>query len=412
MPVWVKRYTGQKFRLDFFAGLGVALFALPQCMAYAMLAGLEPKHGLYAVIVGSVLGSIFGSSRHLHTGPVNSAAILTATAMALYVGDSHFMAMVFLLTMLAGIFQLVAGLIRLGNMTQFISRSVLEGFITAAGLLIAINQLPNLLGITSHSSVSILSGLQYVFSNIFEFRVEALALGLGTIALIVFLNKISPKSLSGVPLIPSYLIAILITAGIVAVLQLQQKGIAVVGEIPKSLPSFSIPVFNPALIKALAPGALAIALIGVAESITIGKSIASRVDERIDPDRELIGQGIAKIGVSFLSGMPVSGSFTRTALNYRLGSATRLSNIYSAAMLSLIVLIFGRFVQYIPVAALAGILIIACVNMVNWKHARLALRTTRSDALAILGTFAGALIYPLDKAVFIGVGISLILFLR
>lgn len=411
-PAWIKEYNGQKFHLDLFAGLSTALFALPQCMAYAMLAGIDPKHGLYAVIVGAVLGSLFGSSRHLHTGPVNSAAILTASTMALYIGDSHFMAMVFLLTMLAGIFQLTAGLIRLGNMTQFISRSVLEGFVAAAGLLIVINQLPNLLGIPSHSSVSILAGLRHAFINILDFRLEALGLGLATIFIIFVLNKISPKSSNGVPIIPAYLIAILVTAGLVVAFGLQTKGIAVVGEIPKSLPSFSLPVFNPALMKALAPGALAIALIGVAESITIGKSIASRVDERIDPDRELIGQGIAKIGASFFSGMPVSGSFTRTTLNYRIGSATRFANIYSAVILSLTILVFGRFVQYIPVAALAGILIFTCANIVNWQHARLALRTTRSDALAMLGTFAGALIYPLDKAVFIGVGISLILFLR
>ena len=283
-------YLRESFRADLFASTTLALFALPQCMAYALLAGIEPKYGLYAFIVASVVGAVFGSSRHLQTGPVNAVSILVASTMAAYIDHSDFVGMILLLTLMAGILQLSAGLLRLGNLTQFISRSVLEGFIGAGGLLIVVNQLPNLLGVPSRSSVSILEGIALIFTNLHGVRFDALGLGVGTMALVILLKQFSPKNKVGLPLIPSYLLAILAAMGVVMLFGLDARGVRAVGDVPQSLPPFRVPMLELDTIRTLVPGAFAIALIGLAEAISIGRSVAVQSGDRIDSDREFIGQ--------------------------------------------------------------------------------------------------------------------------
>ncbi len=405
-------YNSARLRQDLFAGLTVAFFALPQSMAYALLAGVPPKYGLYAFMVGAIIGALFGSSRHLQTGPTNASSIVLASTLAAYVYHDNFMGLVFLVTLLAGLFQLAAGLLRLGNLTQFISRSVLEGFIAAAGLLIAVNQLPNLLGISASGSISIISGFQNVWAGLDQIQPVALVLGVGTVLVAIVLNKISWKSAAGVPLLPSYLLAILAAAGVVWFLRLDLQGLQVIGKISGTLPPFSLPAFDLRLFHSLTGGAMAVALIGLAEAVSAAKSVSSFSGERIDADREFIGQGLAKISASFFSGMPVSGSLTRSMLNFRAGAVTKVANISAGVFFIGGVLVFSPIVQYIPVAALAGMLMSIAVNMVNWKHAKIALRATRSDAAVMFATFAAALVYPLDIAIYVGVGLSLVLFLR
>jgi SulP family sulfate permease len=405
-------YNSAKLRQDLFAGLTVAFFALPQSMAYALLAGVPPKYGLYAFMVGAIIGTLFGSSRHLQTGPTNASSIVLASTLAAYVYHDNFMGLVFLVTLMAGFFQLVAGLLRLGNLTQFISRSVLEGFIAAAGLLIAVNQLPNLLGISALGSISIISGLQNIWTSLDQIQPAAVALGVGTVVVAVGLNKISWKSAAGVTLLPSYLLAILAAAGVVWFLRLDLQGLKVIGKISGTLPPFSLPALSFSLFHSLTGGAMAVALIGLAEAVSAAKSVASFSGERIDADREFMAQGLAKISASFLSGMPVSGSLTRSMLSFRAGAITKIANISAGVFFIGVVLVFSPIVQYIPVAALAGMLMSIAVNMGNWKHAKIALRATRSDAAAMFATFAAALVYPLDVAIYVGVGLSLILFLR
>jgi sulfate permease, SulP family len=405
-------YFHDSMRADFTAGTTVALFALPQVMAYALLAGVEPKYGLYAFIVTAAVGAIFGSSRHLQTGPVNAVSVLVASSLAIYSTQANFMSMVLLLTLMVGVAQLAAGLLRLGKLTDFISRSVLEGFIGAGGLLIIVNQLPNLLGVPSKSSASILEGLVGLFGDLAHVRFDTLGLGLGTIALVIIVKRISPKTASGLPLIPSYLVAIMNATIVLVVLRLDTHGVRVVGEIPQSLPPFSLPLFDLNAMRELIPGTFAIGLVALAEAISIGRAVASMSGDRIDSDREFIGQGLANIAASFFSGMPVSGSLTRTQLLYRAGGVTKATNLLAAALVAVFVMVFAPLVRYIPVSALAGMLILIAINMVNWGHVQIALRATRADALAILATFFVALVSTLDTAIFVGVGISVIFFLR
>jgi SulP family sulfate permease len=387
VPERFQTYDSEKFRRDLSAGTTIAFVALPQSMAYALIAGVEPQFGLYAFIVGSIVGALLGSSRHLQTGPTNATSIVIASTLAVYASHDNFMGIVFLLGVIAGVFQL-------------------------AGFLIAANQLPNFVGIPRSNSSSIFDGLYYVFQNFAIFHPETVAIGGGTILIAWLVKKISPKSSAGIPILPPYLVALLITAGAVAMFNLDQKGVKVVGEISGSLPPLSLPVFDWSITQNLTTGAIAIALIGFAEATSAAKTVASFAGDKLDFDREFFGQGLAKIITSFFSGIAVSGSLTRTLLCYRAGAATKFANIFAGMLLAVVVLFFGPVARYIPLAALAGIVMMIATSMVDIQYIRLAVKSTRADALALFATFAAALVFPLDIAIYIGVGLSLTLFLR
>lgn len=408
----VQTYNGTKFRLDLLAGLTVALVALPQAMAYAFIAGVEPQYGIYALIVGSIVAALFGSSRHLHTGPVNASSIVIAATMTPYIHQENYMAMVFLLALLAGVFQLGAGLFKLGNLAQFISSSVLIGFMAGAALLIIINQVPNLLGLPQSSGLTFLNNISGIGENIARVDTAAIFIGVGTVLLVLTINRLSPKSPAGIPYIPSYLLALLAAAVLVVLFGLIDKGIVVVGNIPAQLPPLSAPALDLTTINLLAASALALTLISISETIASAKSIGSLAGDKIDANQELVGQGLAKIAVAFFSGMPVSGSFTRTALNFRAGAQTRFAAVFSGILIFIIVIIFSPIARYIPVAALAGVIMVLVTNMVNWDHVVITLKTTKSDAVVMLATFTATLLFSLDTAIYIGVGLSLVLFLR
>ena len=397
---------------DLFAGLTVAFVALPQCMAYAMLAGVAPQYGIYAFIVGSIVGAVAGSSRHLQTGPTNATCIVVGSAVAAYAHRDDFMAIVFLVTFLAGLFQLAVGLLKLGNVSQLVSRSVILGFIAGAGVLIIVNQIPNLLGLPPRGSAFVLGQIGYVVTSLGDTQPIVLALGLGTFAAALVLNRVSPKSPEGATLLPSYLLSILAAAGVTAFFGLQDKGVRIVGDIPGSLPPLSLPAFRWELVQDVGPAAIAIALIGLTEAFASAKSVASFSGDRIDANREFIGQGLAKIAVSFFSGIPVSGSPSRSALLYQAGGVTKLANVFAGVLLAIFAFALNPITRFIPVTSLAGILLIIAFRMVRWEHVKLAFRATRSDAIALVATFITALVLPLADAIYVGVGVSLALFLR
>ncbi len=411
-PDWLKGYNREKIQKDTTAAVTIAFVALPQSMAYALIAGVEPQYGLYAFVAGSILGALFGSSRHLQTGPTNASSVVVASTLGAFAGHQNFMGLVFLLGFLSGVFQLAAGLFKLGKLTQFISRSVLVGFVAGAGLLIAINQMANFLGLPIQSSSSVFAGIESIYNSLHLVRPAAVALGIGTIVLVLYLNRVSPKSELGMPILPSYLIAILIAAGFVWAFGLDERGVSVIGDISSSLLPVSLPVLNMKLMESLAPGALALGLIGLTEATSAARAVASESGDRLDVDREFVGQGLTKMVASFFSAIPVSGSLTRTQICYLSGAQTKMANIFAGIFLAGIVFFFRPFVRYIPLASLAGVVMIIAASMVNWRHVVFAIRATRSDAAAMFATFVAALIFKLDTAIFIGVGISLILFLR
>jgi SulP family sulfate permease len=408
----LEHLSADTLRRDLSAGLTIAFVALPQSMAYALVAGVKPEYGLYAFIVGSIIGALFGSSRHLQTGPTNATSIVVGSTLAAFTSQENFMGLVFLLGFLAGFFQLAAGLFRLGNLTQFISRSVVAGFIAGAGCLIITDQLPNLLGIPRYPSSSVVEGFFQVLSHLNLIHPPTLSLGVGTILLVLLINKISPKTSSGQTILPAYALAIFAAAAVVAVWDLDSKGVKIVGEIRGSLPPLSMPDWNWNMIQNLTPGAIAIALIGLAESTSASKTVASFSGDRLNADREFMGQGLAKIAAAFFSGIPVSGSLNRTVLCYRVGAVTKFANIFAGIFTAAIVLFFSPVARYIPLASLAGIMMITAGTMADRDYIKLAWRSTRSDAAAMIITFAAALVFPLDTAIYLGVAVSIALFLR
>jgi len=412
LPDWLRSYDAGALRKDLLAALTISFIALPQSVAYALIAGVEPQYGLYACIVGSILGAIFGSSRYLQTGPTNASSVVLGSLLVAFAGRANFMEIVFLFGFMAGAYQLAAGLFRLGKLTQFISRSVLTGFVAGAALLIVVNQMPALLGLPGHRHPSVLVGIGQIVRDLPLAHSLDMALGLGTMVLVLILRKISPTSASGAPVLPSYLIAIVTAAAAVMFWGLDADGVRVIGEIPGAIPALSVPAFDLHLMKEVAPGALALALIGLAEATSATRSIPSNAGHVLDADREFVGQGLTKIATSFLSGMPVSGSLMRTQVCYLAGAASRFANIFAGALVALVLLFFRPIVQAIPLASLAGVIVIIASRMVNWRHARFAIRATRSDTVAMFATFVAALLFKLDTAIFVGVGISLILFLR
>lgn len=239
-----------------------------------------------------------------------------------------------------------------------------------------------------------------------------LSIGVGTILLVLLINKISPRTSSGQAILPSYALAIFAAAAIVAILDLDVKGVKIVGEIRGSLPPLSMPAWSWNMIQNLTPGAIAVALIGLAESVSASKTVASFSGDRLNADREFIGQGLAKIVAAFFSGIPVSGSLNRTVFCYRVGAATKFTNIFAGILTAAIVLFFSPAARYIPLASLAGIMMITAGTMADMDYIRLAWRSTRSDAAAMIITFATALVFPLDTAIYLGVAVSIALFLR
>lgn len=400
--VLLRDYTRRNFQPDLLAGLTVATILLPQAIVLALLAGLPPQMGLYAGIVASIVGALWGSSNHLNTGPTNSASILVlSTLLPIAVpGTEPFILAAGMLAALSGIIRLSMGLVHLGILVNFVSDSVIVGFTAGAGLLIAVGELRYLLRLPAPPSSDLLGAIENLGAHLTEAHLLSLALGLGTIALILALKRYNAK-------LPGALIAIALSSLVVALFGLDQIGVSVLGELPRSLPPFTpLPLSDMQLVGQLATGALAIAALGLVEATSIARSIASKSGQRLDNNQEFVGQGLANIAAGFLSGLPCSGSFNRSALNYSSGARTPLSNVFCGITVLVTLLVFAPFAAYLPRAALAGILLIAAYGMIDQKEIVRLLRGARGDAAIMLVTLSATLLLPLQFAVLAGILMS------
>jgi SulP family sulfate permease len=402
---FLRSYSTTTLRLDLVAGLTVALMALPQAMAYALIAGLDPKYGLYACIVPAVLGALFGSSAHLVTGCTNAISLVVLSTMGRFQGSGDFMGLVFLLSLLVGVIQIAFGLARMGSLINFVSHAVIIGFTAGAGVLIAVNQTKNLLGVSIPQTHHFWETVLYVAQKLPETHWTTLGLGLFTIAVVVGIQKISAR-------LPGPLIAMMVSGGAVYALGLGEHGVRVVGEIPQALPPVQLPLMEMGAIRQLAPGAMAIAILGVVEALSISKAISTQTKQKIDGNQEFIGQGLSNLGAAFFSGYPGSGSFTKSALNFRTGARTPFAAAFSGGFILLMLLVFAPWARYIPIASLAGILLIVAYNMVDKDQLKLAFQATRTDRRVLFFTFLATLFLELEFAVFVGVFVSILLFVR
>lgn len=403
----LRNYRRADLRPDLLAGLTIAVILLPQSMAYALIADLPPEMGLYTAVIGAIVGAIWGSSRQLQTGPTNAASLLVLSILLPVAasGSPEYILAAGLLTLLVGLFRLGMGLARLGILVNFVSDSVIIGFTAGAGLLIFFNQLRNLFGLAYPPAESLWSTWRMLIENIAYINWYSLGLGLATIFAVLIMRGINKR-------LPAAMLAILGAGFLTVVFDLQDLGVRVIGPLPKGLPPLSIPpIFDLELVSKLAIGALAVAAIGLIEAISIARSIASQTGQRLDSNQEFLGQGLANIATSFFSGYTCSGSFTRSAVNYQAGARTGFSNVFAGLMVLATMLAFGSWAAYIPLPALAGLVIVVSLQLIDRREIRRIWEGARGDRVIMTATFAATLLLPLQYAVLTGILMSLAYYL-
>ncbi|AFQ43663.1 SulP family inorganic anion transporter [Desulfosporosinus meridiei] len=403
-------YKKEYFSKDLIAALTVAVVVIPQSMAYALIAGVNPVYGLYTAIVSTIIASAFGSSNHAIAGPTNAIALLVASSLGKYMGQENVYQMLFLMTFMVGVLQILFGVIKLGKVINFVSHSVVIGFTAGAGVLIGLGQLSTLLSISIKDSahMSTMQKFYYVMTHLSQTNMYALGLGAMTMAIIIVCKKINKK-------IPGALIGIIIPIIFIVMFSLDQKGVKLTGFIPSSLPPFKMIQFDLNVMQNLFGGAVAIAIIGLVEAIAISKSIATTSRQKIDANQEFIGQGLANAGAAFFQCFAGSGSFTRSAINYQSGAVTRFAGIMSGIVVALVLLFFAPYAQYIPNPCLAGVILVIAYNMVDKKEIMHIVKAGKfkSDSIAMFTTAIATIVMPhLDVAIYTGIAISIALYLK
>ncbi|MFQ3671513.1 MAG: SulP family inorganic anion transporter [Verrucomicrobiia bacterium] len=403
-----RRYSRGAFRADCSASLTVALLTIPQAIAYATIAGLPPAYGIYSAVVLTLVCSLLANSEHLISGPTNATALVTAgallTASHPWVKSNPAEAAV-LLAMMVGVVQLGFGLLKAGNLAQFISRSVLVGFSTGAGLLIALNQVPDFLGLNLPPVRHLLGRFSETLTRLAEVNVYALGIAVVSLLLLYLGKRYFPSW-------PSALLTMALGAVVVKVFDLEAKGVKVAGQLPEGLPPFSLPSIDLGVIADLAGSAIAIALLGCIEGLSSAKRISLLSGQRMNSNQDFIGMGAAQVVGAFFQSMPGGGSFTRSALNFTSGAKTRFAGVLCALWVGLVVLVVAPLAKTIPTAGLAALLIYLGIGLIQVDQIRSAVLATKSDAAVLVLTFFCTLFLHLDTAIYIGVLSSLILFLR
>jgi SulP family sulfate permease len=404
--VWFKLITKESIKADFLAGLTGAVIVLPQGIAFATIAGLPPEYGLYTAMVTPVIAALFGSSWHLVSGPTTAISIVVFSAVSHHAapGTPEFVTMALTLTFLAGVYQLAFGIARLGALVNFVSHTVVIGFTAGAAILIATSQMKHITAIAIPKGESFLHIWMDVYQGINDIDLLVLLIAVVTLLVAVVARKILPK-------LP-YLLVGMIAGSVLAIyLKDYTSGIKLVGEIPAQLPPLSTPEFSFQTIKLLAPEAFAIALLGLIEAVSISRAVATKSNQRIDASQEFIGQGMSNMVGSFFSSYAGSGSFTRSGINYDAGAKTPLSAIFAAISLILIVLLVAPLTAYLPVAAMGGVILLVAYNLIDFHHIYKILSFSKSETAILLTTFFATLFLELEFAIYLGVILSLVLFL-
>ncbi|MFW6277970.1 MAG: SulP family inorganic anion transporter [Halorhodospira sp.] len=402
------RPTPATLRADLAAGLAVALVLIPQSMAYAALANMPPHYGLYAAFVPVAVAVIWGSSPQLSTGPVAVIALLTATALAPLAtpGSEEHIALAVVLALLVGILKLLLGLFSLGTLINFLAHPVMLGFTSAAALVIALSQVNDLLGVPLDRDRGIVLGVIDALGRLPEAHLPTLAMGLAAIGLMLGARYWLPR-------VPGVIVAVGVLIPLSHLTGFEAAGGAVVGEIPQGLPapSLIIPDWSTVL-ELLAPAAV-ISLVSLIEATSIAKAIAARTRDRLDPNQELVGQGLASLAAGAFQTFSVSGSFSRSALNYRTGARTGLSSVLTAAFVGAALLFFTPVLAPLPEAVLAAIIIMSVTGLIDLKAIRWTWQTHRHDGIAAVATFIGTLAFAprLDYGVLLGAALAILLYL-
>jgi SulP family sulfate permease len=371
-----------------------------------MIAGLPAEYGLYTAIVPPIIAALFGSSRHLISGPTTALSIVVfATLSPLAApGSSNYISLVLTLTLVAGFFQLIFGLARLGTVLNFVSHSVIVGFTAGAAFLIATGQIKYAMGIDIPAGSSFLASWLVILKSYGGTNLYELTIALTTLICGAGIKMVRPRW-------PGLLMALIIGSLVAVAMHGSEHEVRLLGALPGHLPPLSSPDLTFDTLRMLAPGALAISLLGLIEASSIGRAITIQSKQHIDGSQEFIGQGLSNIIGCFFSSYASSGSFTRSGVNYESGAVTPLSSIFSALFLTAIILLIAPLTAWLPLSAMGGVILIVAFKLIDVRHIKEILKTSRSESLVLAATFFGTLFFDIDFAIYAGVLLSLAIYL-
>ncbi|PJI92078.1 SulP family sulfate permease [Yoonia maricola] len=418
---WARDYDRAAFGNDLIAAVIVTIMLIPQSLAYALLAGLPPEAGLYASIVPILLYTVFGTSRALAVGPVAVVSLMTAAALGNIVeqGTAGYAVAALSLAGLSGVMLLGLGLLRLGFLANFLSHPVISGFITASGLIIAASQLRHVFGIEAegHNLAEITLSL---IAHLHDINMATAVIGISATVFLFWVRKGLKPLLRRVGFGPAMadiaakagpVVAVVATTMAVWYLDLADAGVQIVGNVPQSLPPFTLPSFSPALLQQLLLPALLISIIGFVESISVAQTLAAKKRQRVDPNQELIGLGAANIGAAFTGGFPVTGGFSRSVVNFDAGAQTPAAGAFTAVGLAIAAMALTPLIYFLPKATLAATIIVAVLSLVDFSILRRSWAYARADFLAVLVTILVTLSVGVEAGVSAGVALSILVHL-
>jgi len=405
--VWGRELSVRGARVDLMAGLTGAILVLPQGVAFAAIAGMPPEYGLYCAIVPAIVAALFGSSHHLISGPTTAISLVVYSNISDLAApfSEQYIGLVLSLTLLAGLFQLGLGVARLGVLINFVSHSVILGFTSGAAILIATSQLGGFFGISLEAGHSFLTTWASFARGVAGSNPYVLAVSLLTLGSALALRAWRPR-------LPALLLAMVAGSAFSFALGGHEHGVKLVGALPGRLPPFALPPFDLEVVYQLAAGALAVAMLGLAEAASIARSVAVKSRQRIDSNQEFIGQGLSNIVGSFFSGYASSGSFTRTGVNYEAGAKTPLAAVFSAVFVAVILLLVSPLTAWLPMPCMAGVIMVVAANLIDMKQVRTVVRASKAEAGVMAITFLSTLFLKLEVAIFAGVMLSLLLYLK
>ncbi len=400
---WVPYYTGETLRADALAGLTVGVMLIPQSMAYAVIAGMPPIYGLYAGLVPLLMYPLFGSSRHMALGPVAIDMLIVGAGIGALaqVGTERYVSLAILLTAMVGLMQMAMGMMQLGFVANLLSRPVIAGLTAAAALIISTSQLGNLLGMELGRSQYVHVLLQEAVQNVMN--THLLTLGVGSICIVFLL--VLPRWM---PLVPEALVVVVGSTLASWFFRLDEYGVEIIGSIPTGLPRPEVWASSVSDLDALLPVAITLALVQFMKNVSLGRVFAARHGYTIDANRELVGVGVSNFLGSLFQSIPTSGSFSRSAVNDQAGAKTPLANVFAAMVIALTLLFLTPLFYYLPVPALAAIIIVAGLGLIDFHELRNLFRARRRDGYIALFTAFCILFIGLQEGILLGIGASVV----
>lgn len=418
VPGWIRSYQKSWLSGDVVAGVIVTVMLIPQSLAYALLAGLPPEMGLYASMLPIMAYALLGSSMTLAVGPVAVVSLMTASALQplAAAGSADYVHLAMLLALLSGGMLLLFGALRLGFLAHFLSHPVISGFISGSAILIAVGQIKHLLGVKA-GGANVLDTLTQLAQAVPRTNGVTFGIGAGSVLFLLFARKyLAPwlvrtganPNLADIASRLAPMLAVIVSTAMVAALRWDQTaGVSIVGAVPQGLPTLALPGVSLTAIGPLWLPALLISLVGFVESVSVAQSLALKRQQRINPNRELLGLGAANLASALSGGFPVTGGFARSVVNFAAGANTPLAGVISALLMGVVIAALTGLFHYLPHAVLAATIVVAVVSLIDVQTLREAWHYDKADAMSLLATAAGVIALGVEEGILMGVALSL-----